>query len=89
LNLSQQTRRANEMEEYEERTPDTDGRVNTHEGEASRRPETTDLLLRKLRTYLRIGHLLEAQTSEQRAAVARVAAALENYTDYFYPPDPH
>ena len=75
------------MEEYEERTPDTDGRVKTHEGEAPGRLETTDLLLRELHSHLRIGRPLETHTSEQRAVVARVAAALEVYTDYFYPPD--
>ena len=76
------------MEEYEERTPDTDGRVKAHKGEPGRL-ETTDLLLRELRSHLRIGRPPETQTSEQRAVVARVAAALEVYTDYFYPPDLH
>jgi hypothetical protein len=76
------------MEEYEKRTPDTDGRVKANKGEVSGRQETTDLLLRELHSHLRIGRSLEAQTSELRAAVARVAAALEDYTDYFYPPDP-
>ena len=74
------------MEEYEERTPDTNGRVKTHEGEVPGRLETTDLL-RELHSHLRIGRPLETHTSEQRAVVARVAAALEVYTDYFYPPD--
>jgi hypothetical protein len=76
------------MEEYEKPMPVTDGRVKIHEGEVSGRLETTDLLLRDLLSHLRIGRPLEAQTSEQRVAVARVAAALEDYTDYFYPPDP-
>jgi hypothetical protein len=77
------------MEEYEKRTPATDGRwVKAHKGEVSGRLERTDLLLRELLSHLRIGRPLEAQTSEQRVAVARVAAALEDYTDYFYPPDP-
>jgi hypothetical protein len=75
------------MEECEERTPDTDGRVKAHKGEVPGRLETTDLLLRELYSHLRIGRPLETQTSEQRAVVARVAAALEVYTDYFYPPD--
>jgi hypothetical protein len=76
------------MEEYEERTPDADGRAKVHKGEVSGRLETTDLLLRELHSYLRMGRALEAQSSEQRVAVARVAAALEDYTDYFYPPYP-
>jgi hypothetical protein len=76
------------MQEHEKRTPDTDGRVKAHKGEVSGRLERTDLLLRELLSHLRIGRPLEAQTYEQRAAVARVAAALEDYTDYFYPPDP-
>jgi len=88
LKLSEQTRRTNERKEYEERTPDTDGRVKTHKGEASERLETTDLLLRKLHAHLRIGHHLETQTSKQPVAAARVAAALADYTDYFYPPEP-
>jgi hypothetical protein len=73
------------MEEYEDRTPDTDGRVKVHKGEVSGRLETTDLLLRELHSHLLMGRALEAQTSEQRVAVARVAAALEDYADYFYP----
>jgi hypothetical protein len=88
LHLPQQTRRTKEMEEHEKRIPDTDGRVKAHKGEVSGRLETTDLLLRELRSYLHIGRPLETQTSEQRAAVARVAAALEDYTNYFYPPEP-
>jgi hypothetical protein len=32
-----------EMEEHENRAPDTDGRVKTHKGEVSGRLETTDL----------------------------------------------
>jgi hypothetical protein len=63
------------MEDYEKRTPDTDGRVNTHKGELSGRLETTDLLLRELHSHLRIGRPLEAQISEKRAAVTRVGAA--------------
>jgi hypothetical protein len=58
------------MEEYEERTPDADGRAKVRE--VSGRLETTDLLLRELHSYLRKGRALEAQTSEQRVAVARV-----------------
>ena len=73
------------MEEHEKRTPDTYGRVTFHKGKVSGRLETTDLLLRELHSHLRIGRPLEAQTSEERAAVARIAAALEDYTDYFYP----
>ena len=76
------------MKEYEKRTPATDGRVKAHKGEVSGRQERTDLLLRELLSHLRIGRPLESQTSELRAAVSRVAAALEDYTDYFYPPDP-
>ena len=87
MDLPQQTRRTKEMEEYEELTPDTDGRVKAHKGEVPGRLETTDLLLRELHSHLRIGRPPETQTSEQRAAVARVAVALEVYTDYFYPPD--
>jgi hypothetical protein len=74
------------MEEYEEPTPDADGRAKVRE--VSGRLETTDLLLRELHSYLRKGRALEAQSSEQRVAVARVAAGLEDYTDYFYPPYP-
>jgi chromosome segregation ATPase len=88
LDLPQQTRRTKEMEEYEKRTPATDGRVKAHKGEVSGRQERTDLLLRELHSHLRIERPFEAQTSELRAAVARVAAALKDYTDYFYPPDP-
>ena len=62
--------------------------MKAHKGEVSGRLERTDLLLRELLSHLRIGRPLEAQTSEQRVAVVRVAAALEDYTDYFYPPDP-
>jgi hypothetical protein len=76
------------MEEHEKRTPDTDGRVKLRKGEVWGRLETTDLLLRELHSHLRTGRPLEAQTSEQRAAVARVAVALEDYTDYFYPSKP-
>ena len=71
------------MEEHEKRTTDTD------KGEVSGRLETTDQLLIELHSHLRLGRPLETQTSEHRAVVARVAAALEVYTDYFYPPDLH
>jgi hypothetical protein len=75
------------MEEYEERTPDTHGRVNAHKGEVPGRLETTDQLLIELHSHLRLGRPLETQTSEQSAVVARVVAALKVYTDYFYPTD--
>jgi hypothetical protein len=43
LDLPQQTRRTKEAEEYEKRTPDTDGRVKTHKRQVSGRLETIDL----------------------------------------------
>ena len=76
------------MEEYEELTPAKKGGVETHKDEVMRRLERTDQLLRKVRARLRMGRLPETRTSEQREVVARVAAALAIYTDYFYPPDP-
>jgi hypothetical protein len=50
------------MKEYEQRTPTT---------KASQWLALTDLLLSELRTDLRMGRVLEAQTWEQSAALAR------------------
>jgi hypothetical protein len=66
------------MKEYEERTP----------ARASQLLERTDLLLSRLRAYLRIGRVPNGLTREQRAALALAEVALENYVDYFYPREP-
>ncbi len=67
------------MKEYEERTPTT---------RASQLLERTDLLLSRLRAYLRMGWVPNGLTREQRAALALAEVALENYVDYFYPREP-
>ena len=76
------------MEEYKELTPAKKGRVETHKDEVSRRLARTNQRLREVRARLRMGRPPEARTSEQREVVARVAAALDIYTDYFYPSEP-
>ena len=76
------------MEEYEEPTPAKKVGGETHKDEVSRRLERTNQLLREVRARLRMGRPPETRTSEQREVVARVAAALAIYTDYFYPRDP-
>ena len=76
------------MEEYEQLAPAKKGGVETHKDEVSRRLERTDQLLRKVLAWLRMERPPEMRTSEQREVVARVAAALAIYTDYYYPPDP-
>ena len=76
------------MEEYEELTPEKKGGVETHEDEVSRRLARTNQRLREVRARLRMGRPPETWTSEQREVVARVAAALDIYTDYFYPSEP-
>ena len=76
------------MEEYEDLTPEKKGGVATHEDEVSRRLARTNQRLREVRARLRMGRPPETRTSEQREVVARVAAALDIYTDYFYPSEP-
>ena len=79
LALPRQNRRSNEMKEYEERTPTT---------KASQRLERTDLLLSQLQADLRMGRVPEGLNPEQRAALARVEAALDTHVSFFYPRAP-
>jgi hypothetical protein len=76
------------MEECEEPTPAKNGGGETHKDEVSRRLTRTNQRLREVRARLRMGRPPETRTSEQREVVARVAAALDIYTDYFYPSEP-
>ena len=76
------------MEECEEPTPAKKRGGETHEDEVSRRLTRTNQRFREVRARLRMGRPPETRTSEQREVVARVAAALDIYTDYFYPSEP-
>jgi hypothetical protein len=65
------------MKEYEVRKPTS---------KASQRLERTDRLLSQMQADLRMGQVPEAQTWEQRTALARVETALHTYVSYFYSP---
>jgi hypothetical protein len=74
------------MKEYEEQTSTTSEGAAAQTTKASQQLERTDLLLSELRADLRMGRGPEAQTWEQRAALALAEAALDTYVSFFYSP---
>lgn len=58
------------------------------DSKTSKRSEWNESALEQLRASLRSKRVPELLTPEQREALSRVVAALDDYARYFYPTDP-